>query len=296
MVVKDIFMETTGKILKESRLKKNITLDTIAKKLNISVYYLNAIEDGIFAKTPGEPYTSGFIRSYSNFLDLDTEFIFKIYKDETKQKKEKQEIYLPITQNKNHFIYLKFGFGSFIVASFFYVFYNFFYVQTNIEEMYAITPQIETEMIALVEEEDLKRSLNKIKKFKKENKINESMVITKIPDAPLTIKPKLNNTHNINTAIANINNETTNSIKNKILIRTIDDTWINIRDSKNQLIISKLMKKNEEFYLNSSPYYFITTGNAGNIEVLIDNKKIGKLGKKGEVLNAFQLSENFKNN
>ena len=162
--------------------------------------------------------------------------------------------------------------------------------------MYAITPQIETEMIALVEEEDLRISLNKIKKFKKENKIDDSIVIAKIPDEPSTIKPKLNNTHNINTAIANINNVTTNSIKNKILIRTIDDTWINIRDSKNQLIISKLMKKNEEFYLNSSPYYFITTGNAGNIEVLIDNKKLGKLGKKGEVLNAFQLSENFNNN
>ena len=193
MVVKDIFMKTTGKILKESRLKKNITLDIIAKKLNISVYHLTAIEDGFFAKTPGEPYTSGFVRSYSNFLDLDTEFIFKIYKDETKQKKEKQEIYLPITQNKNHFVYLKFGFGSFIIASFFYVFYNFFYVQTNIDEMYAITPQIETEMIALVEEEDLKRSLNKIKKFKKENKIDDSIVIAKIPKGPSTIKPKLNN-------------------------------------------------------------------------------------------------------
>ena len=296
MVAEEISMKTTGKILKESRLKKNISLDKIAKKLNISIHYLNAIEDGIFKNTPGEPYTSGFVRSYSNFLDLDTEFIFKIYKDETKEKKLKQEIYLSSTENKNHFIYLKFGFGSFIVASFFYVFYNFFYVQTNIDEMYAITPEIEIEMIALVEEEDLKRSLNKIKEFKKESKIEDSLIITKIPKEPSTIKPKLDNIQKTNTAIASINNETTNSIKNRILLRTIDDTWINIRDSKNQLIISKLMKKNEEFYLNSSPYYFITTGNAGNIEVLIDNKKIGKLGKKGEVLNAFQLSENFKNN
>ena len=48
MVAEEISMKTTGKILKESRLKKNISLDKIAKKLNISIHYLNAIEDGIF--------------------------------------------------------------------------------------------------------------------------------------------------------------------------------------------------------------------------------------------------------
>ena len=53
------------------------------------------------------------------------------------------------------------------------------------------------------------------------------------------------------------------------------------------------MKTNEEFILNSSPYYFLTTGNAGNIQVLKDNKIISKLGKKGEVLNAFQISLDF---
>ena len=68
---------------------------------------------------------------------------------------------------------------------------------------------------------------------------------------------------------------------------------IGSKNSENTIMISKLMKKNEEFILSPSPYYLITTGNAGNIEIILDGNNFGKLGKKGQVLNAFKLTDKF---
>ena len=56
-------------------------------------------------------------------------------------------------------------------------------------------------------------------------------------------------------------------IISSIILRFKSDTWIQIRDNEQNIIISKLMKKKEEFILTGGTKYFITTGNAGNIEI-----------------------------
>ena len=150
-------MRTVGKILKESRENKHIDISSLSKTLNISREYIIAIEKGQINKTPGDPYTLGFIKAYSEYLDLDTELIVKIYKEETKAKNIKQTLNLPLVTNTNHYSYLKFGLTSCIIVSFVAVFYNFFYLQTNIDDIYALTPELESEMIALVEEEEFKQ-------------------------------------------------------------------------------------------------------------------------------------------
>ena len=42
--------------------------------------------------------------------------------------------------------------------------------------------------------------------------------------------------------------------------------------------------------------YSITSGNAGNILLLINQKVIGKVGKKGQVVDSFVVSSDFINN
>ena len=64
-------MKNLGKILKESRESKKISLETLSKNLNISRQYVIAIEADAFEKTPGDPYTRGFIRNISQYLNLD---------------------------------------------------------------------------------------------------------------------------------------------------------------------------------------------------------------------------------
>ena len=292
-------MKAVSNILLEARKKQGTGIIELSKKLNISIFNLTAIESGDFSKMPGDPYTLGFIKTYADYFNLDTDLIVKIYKDETIAVEKKDNLIMPLYTNNSHYYYLKFGFASFVIIGFFAFFYNFFYLQTNIDDIYAITPKLEAEMIALVEEEEFKQSLKKLKEFKEQQKIANLFIINDLEDEDKTnIEESIseNNLTNTGIAIAGISKEKITNIKNEIILKMIDDTWVHIKGSDDNIIISKLMKKNEKFILNSYSYYFITTGNAGNIEILIKNKRVGKLGRKGEVLNSFKLSSNFINN
>ena len=88
-----------------------------------------------------------------------------------------------------------------------------------------------------------------------------------------------------------------NSILNeKVVLEILGDTWVQIKNSEDRILISKLMKQNERFLLEANVDYTITTGNAGNIQLLINNKVIRKLGKSGEILNSYKIIANSINN
>ena len=72
-----------GAMLKEMRLQKGLKTADIAKKLCIRKMYLEAIEDSNYKEIPPLPYGVGFIRSYANFLGLNSENIVELYKEET---------------------------------------------------------------------------------------------------------------------------------------------------------------------------------------------------------------------
>jgi len=74
-------MNQLGPIFKEARIKSGKTLDDAVKETKITKRYLTAIENEDFDIFPGETYLIGFIRNYSQFLDLDQEEMIKKYKD-----------------------------------------------------------------------------------------------------------------------------------------------------------------------------------------------------------------------
>ena len=287
-------MENIGKILKKARKSRNLKLETLSKVLKISIDYLQSIENGNSKNLPGEPYNWGFIKTYSNYLNLDIDYIYNLYKNENNIVIKSKELHLPTFTNNYQLNYLKYGFLGILTTILLYTFYNFFYLQTNLDERYALTPEPDEVMLAQIEEEELKRSIEEIKKFKIKQKEEQknSLESSKIYETATNEKIDVSN---INSANANFNQEISENINNKITLKLLNDTWIQIKGPNEEIIISKLMKKNEEFILNTYEYYFITTGNAGNVKILIDNKNYGKLGKKGEVLNSFKLTEDFNN-
>ena len=68
-----------------------------------------------------------------------------------------------------------------------------------------------------------------------------------------------------------------------------------VRDNNDNIVISQLMEKNEEFSYDISLKYNITAGNAGNILIIINNDVRGKIGKYGEVIDSFIIDNNFYN-
>ena len=73
-------MESLGEKLKTAREERGLTHDYISRETNIATRYLEALEKEDFSCFPGEPYILGFIRSYGEFLELNTEELLSLYR------------------------------------------------------------------------------------------------------------------------------------------------------------------------------------------------------------------------
>ena len=73
-------MESLGEKLKTVREAKGFSYDYVSRETNISARYLEALEREDFSGFPGEPYTLGFLKNYSEFLGLDSAEILSLYR------------------------------------------------------------------------------------------------------------------------------------------------------------------------------------------------------------------------
>lgn len=84
-------MESYGEILQKIREEKNLDIDKIAREISIEKRFLVGLENEDYSAFPGEAYMVGFLRNYSNYLELDTNFILKLYNN-----KKIQEAPVPV--------------------------------------------------------------------------------------------------------------------------------------------------------------------------------------------------------
>ena len=268
-------MEFVGKKIKRKRLSKKYTLEYVSSELKISKDILKNIESDNFLSNNYDVFLLGHIRSYSVFLGLNSMAIIEEFKIQNDYEKIniKQQIPKPIAYNK----FNRSGFLSFILIIFIFISFYYLFIeeqQPSIE--YALVPDIPESMEPIIEktivEEQAKQNINNLESFPvEENIISSSSVI------------------------AAQNNENLDVIDKIITLKFINPTWIQIRDIDDNIILSKLMNKSDEYNYSLSSDYFITAGNAGNIIVLIDNKVFGKLGKFGEVVDTLRINSDFQN-
>ncbi|WP_445435931.1 helix-turn-helix domain-containing protein [Candidatus Borreliella tachyglossi] len=70
-----------GDFLKKSRVDKGLTLEVIADEIKISVKYLKALEDSNIELFPNEVLAVGFLRTYSEYLDIDVWHMSSLFKE-----------------------------------------------------------------------------------------------------------------------------------------------------------------------------------------------------------------------
>ena len=261
-------MKTVGQILSIERSSKSLSINDISIELKISKSIIIDLENDNIKKDSDIIFNIGHLRSYSNFLELDTDTIIKKFKDEVSfnMKEEKKNI-TPIVEN-NFFKIEKF-FAASIILIVFTSFYFLFINQDNKETDYALVPDIPESLEPIVEKVNTFDNLSQSSDIKKSDLINNSSAIASI--------------------------EYDEDETSVATLKMLNPTWLQLRDAANNIILSKLMDKDEEFSYELNLNYNITAGNAGNILVLIDGDVRGKIGKYGDILDSFVLYKDFSN-
>ncbi len=261
-------MKTVGQILSIERKTKNLSISDISIELKISKSIIVDLENDNIKNNPDIIFNIGHLRSYSNFLELDADTIINKFKDQVSFniKEEKKNI-TPIIDN-NFFKIEKF-FAASIIMVVFTSFYFLFVDQNDNEINFALIPDIPESLEPIVEKANTYDDLSQSSDTKKSDLINNSSAIASI--------------------------EFNENVSTVATLKMLNPTWLQLRDEENNIVLSKLMDKDEEFSYELKLNYNITAGNAGNILVLIDNEVRGKIGKYGDILDSFVLYTDFAN-
>ena len=261
-------MNTVGKILSIERNTKNLSISDISIELKISKSIIFDLENDNIKNNPDIIFNIGHLRSYSNFLGLDSDIIIKKFKDQVSYNinEEKKNI-TPIVES-NFFKIEKF-FAASIIMIVFTSFYFLFVDQNDNEINFALIPDIPESSEPIVEKAHTFDDLSQSSDIKKSDLINNSSAIASI--------------------------EFDENVTTIATLKMLNPTWLQLRDEDNNIVLSKLMDKDEEFSYELKSNYNITAGNAGNILVLIDDEVRGKIGKYGDILDSFVLNKDFTN-
>jgi transcriptional regulator with XRE-family HTH domain len=75
-----VLAKRVGAILKESRESRKLSVRDVARETNMTPRYIEALEAEDYSQFPGETYTTGFLRSYADYLNLDSDHILNLYR------------------------------------------------------------------------------------------------------------------------------------------------------------------------------------------------------------------------
>ena len=75
-----VLSKRVGTILREAREARKLSLKDVGRETNITPRYVDALENEDYSVFPGETYALGFLRSYAEYLNLDTEHLLNLYR------------------------------------------------------------------------------------------------------------------------------------------------------------------------------------------------------------------------
>jgi len=270
--MKEEFFKEIGLKLNQTRLKKGYSLEQASSSTNIAIKYLINIEEGNFHMLPGKFYEKSFIKIYARVLRIKDTKLIDIYNKAYDLKSNP----INLKENKSDtnnsgFFNTKMPKLSFIILIFFVftfiIFFQFFLKKENISVV-----NIENKTNNTISQ------LNEIYDPNQNNSNNN--IVDKIID--LKKDTPIKNT-NLNTEDNELrNNKDTNFYLNQII--AVEDVWIEIKDENENVIIATLLKKDETFKLPNEGRLWISTGNAGALEIKNGDGFSKKLGSFGTIL------------
>lgn len=265
-VIKEI-----GKLLKEAREQRELTIDDIQKGTKIRSKYIKALEDGNFSQLPGgEIYVRGFIKNYCEIVGINPKEILELFKnlkseDEPKANKAiVQELpsqdYKPKKENSrvifSLFLVLLLGIGAVFA-------YNQFFAGDRSQTLPPELPGNNQPEKPLEPE-------------KPEPPMEEPVVVTPTPKVEYSIV--INNQYTTEYKIINVDR-----MRLQISIPTGENTWIRVRGD-GKILFEGIMSGGQERSWEAENNFELNVGRPMVTYVVINELDIGRLGGEARII------------
>lgn len=238
-----------GEILRRVRMERKLSLAQVEDDTRIRAVYLEALEMSDFERLPGQVYVTGFVKVYSDYLDLDSAKMTALLKSQTGHKISRPVNIFPVTSEDQRVPNLTVTIGSALLLFVILLGWKLGSAHYKNDEIPALPKELAQQMTA--------------------------------PQKPVeTAKPQ-----------AATADEASKPKPHPVVLKAVQDVWLEIRDNTGQPIFSRVLKQGEEYWVpEQAVNYKMTTGNAGGLDVIVEGDAIQTMGRVGEVRRRVSLN------
>jgi cytoskeleton protein RodZ len=301
---------SAGDVLRQQRKALGLDLADVAAALRIKPAYLAAIEVGHPDQLPGHTYAIGFMRAYADHLGLDSGEILRRFKQESTAFARKPDLSFPMPLGERSVP----GAGMLLVALILALcgYGTWYYLSTG--------ERSRPEQVAKVPAELL---LPKLEQRPKDLTVSHSMealaaapvtasaedpsdtasaasasaglpataaiptssrTLTK-PAAASGLPPDALEDVTQTAVIARVPQSSSGAAdaSTRIVIRAIADSWVQIRDASQSILLGRVLKAGESYDVPDRPGLSMRTGNAGGLNIMVDGNPAPPIGRMGAV-------------
>lgn len=293
-----------GEILRRAREHFGQSLEDVATALRIRAIQLDAIEKSQYDKLPGRVYAIGFVRSYSEYLGFDGDKMVTLFKSQSAGGgRIKSELNFPAPASESRVPPLG------LVIACLAVFISFMVVWATGSDSNPEAASVVPEAPAPVQAEAPAAAVPSIPApsaaglplkadAPQEQSADEELAadsaeiteeaapaateeVTETPEsAPAAEAPAAKTPAAAAPAAAE---------QDGITLHVTENSWVEIKDASGKAIVSRMLKKGDQYFVPNRPDLKMSLGNAGGIDIVMDGKTLPPLGKKGEVRRNISL-------
>jgi cytoskeleton protein RodZ len=317
---------SAGDLLRQRREELGLDLGDVAAALRIKPAYLAALEAGRPDRLPGPAYAIGFVRAYGDHLGLDGREILRRFKEESSALATKPDLSFPMPLGERSLpgggtllVALILAFCSY--GAWYYLSTGERSRPERVTEVPAalLSPRPEqppTEAAAPRSSTALAGSrvaAPAAEAFATPGSVNPEPGSTGAPAAtagvplsapplalPATVpsaapptapSPSENQTAAIAPAQPPPQSEEPRPSgiadgATRIVIRATADSWVQIRDANQSVLLTRVLKAGETYPVPSRPGVSMRTGNAGGLEITVDGNPAPPIGRMGAIRNV----------
>jgi cytoskeleton protein RodZ len=275
---------SAGGELRQRREALGLDLGQVAATLRIKPAYLAALEAGRPDQLPGVVYAIGFLRAYAGYLGLDGGEMLRRIKQETTLLAAKPDLAFPIPAGDRSMA----GGGMLLVALILALcaYGGWFYLSTGEGPRPQRVAQVPLELLPYREP------------FREPSAFSRPVDAQAAPRSPAVPAEGSGRSSPIEAGSGSGGSPAaagsamaampaaTDPAPNppgEVVIRATADSWIQIRDARQSVLLTRVLKAGESCRAPARPGLSMRTGNAGGLEITVDGVPAPPIGRKGMV-------------
>jgi len=283
-----------GAELRAARERLGWSLPDVAGSLRIRLPYLEAIEDGRLADLPAAAYGMGFVRSYANLLGLPAENMCRAYRDEVGKAPLEPELVFPTPLRERGVPIGAAALIALVIAVGGYA--GWYKLSENRPGQVASVPPVPERLAPLAEPAAPPAAVAVVsppvaaQDGSEDGQQAQSGADSTGADSSGAVTPSEAAATGIANPAPNYEQAAGTAPSSRVTLHANADSWLQVHDGSGNLLFSRILKAGESWQVPvAAGTLFLTTGNAGGTDVLVDGQPTASLGGSGVVRHDLSL-------